>query len=178
MESDAPQSREMTPSATGFLDLPADVLHEIFSYFGEPYVPVSERWLPHREVTWELRKTLSSVRLTCRAFTDIAAPFMLTIVDVVPDQASLDRIDAISRRPFLARHVRGVCLGLSYYTREISDNFSWFSRDRLGDLLRLHSFQREVHTVREPHSIFMSIQDAWIDEVQSRPSLPRKDKGT
>lgn len=58
--------------------------------------------------------SISNLRLTCRRFANVAAEFLLPQVHVTLDQASLDRVDEISRHPTISRGVRIACVNLDY----------------------------------------------------------------
>lgn len=125
-EGNPPPPAAATHTA-GILGLPTELLPTIFSYFCDHGVPDPERddtlvSQLHRD----LIPNIFNLRLTCRLFADAAAEFLLPQVYVTLDQASLDRIDDISRHPTIFRGVRRVCVNLDYRREGYAENLEWF----------------------------------------------------
>lgn len=75
-----------------------------------------------------------SLRLACRALNVAASPLLMPLVDVDISQESLDRLDAISRNPLLARGVRALHVNLAFCPADLADSMASFRQVRHDDL--------------------------------------------
>jgi len=95
--------------------LPTEIVEHILGYFEQP-LPVNlyelqypRLYHPPARHAWNTRqKAVQSLRLVCRRLHDLASPLLFPYVSLSLDQESLDAVDRISRRPYLAAGVRGV----------------------------------------------------------------------
>ncbi|KAL3962096.1 hypothetical protein ACCO45_003619 [Purpureocillium lilacinum] len=82
--------------------LPTEIVEHILA-------AISETLPPPARHAWNTRqKAVQSLRLVCRRLHDLASPLLFPYISLSLDQESLDAVDRISRRPYLAAGVRGV----------------------------------------------------------------------
>ena len=126
------------------LDLPWDILHDIFLHFRDPRVsthPGESGW------NWQLLgntahdddesvriQSVKNARLVCRLFNRAASPHLVPWVLVSVSRTSLARVDQISRNPYIASGVRGIKIDASYYPRELADDIERFAARQRHDL--------------------------------------------
>ena len=125
------------------LNLPTDILCSIFDYFQDANA------IAYGKLKWRVkwrygrrrdndgtnhRQTIQSARLACRLFHQLASPLLCPILQVQLSQASLNRIDNISRSPLIAAGVRGIQVVLEYRPRELAEDLSRFKDYRKKDL--------------------------------------------
>ena len=120
------------------LDLPMDVLYNIFDHFQDDHT-----W----RVDWafgrpsaDQRQTIQSARLVCRLFHQFASPLLCPILQVRLDQESLDLVNEISRSPLMATGVRGIQVRLDYRPRELATDLSRFKDQREKELQKIYGW--------------------------------------
>ncbi|KAL7941990.1 hypothetical protein V8C42DRAFT_360407 [Trichoderma barbatum] len=106
------------------LDLPEEILDEIFSYLPDHFTTLSTK-MTLTEIRWSIkggkrRKDIQSVRLVCRLFNEVASPYLFPYLDVYLDMESLLRAERISKTAHLAKGVHGIRIGLQYRPKEMT----------------------------------------------------------
>ncbi|KAK5992037.1 hypothetical protein PT974_05433 [Cladobotryum mycophilum] len=106
------------------LNLPEEILQRIFLHFQAPDISSMSR------IQWEedhrpkrakrRRRNVQNARLVCRLFNELASPHLSPYLKVQIDKALLNRFEAISQRPHLAKGVCGIWVGLQYRPREMA----------------------------------------------------------
>ncbi len=165
------RAAELSPRRTQPLkvtDLPLDILRLIFDRFQEP-----ARGHPDHAVLWseyntaatcERRKTIASLRLTCRIFSQLASPLMFPVLRLQVTQFSLDLANNISRSPLLASGVRGILLSLAVWPKQLADDktrFARFSVDRLMKLAWDNIFRHRGKARTDEE-----MQEGWLQASQ------------
>ena len=135
-----------SPRPLRVTDLPTEILHQVFSHFADARMgrPGRVDWFwnePYPDLEAK-RAAIYSARLACRRLHDIASPLLLPTVRVKLEQASLDRLDEISRIPHVAAGVRGFEVILAYRPEEFAGDFGRFIEHREGDLIHGDKFKR------------------------------------
>ncbi|KAK3695661.1 hypothetical protein B0T22DRAFT_113990 [Podospora appendiculata] len=120
--------------ALNLLDLPHDILHEIVDVFQHEGAIAPNRIFLFHGDSPERVQSVQNLRLTCRAFYELASPLLVPILEVRLDQASLDHADRISRSPLIAAGVRAVRVALQYRPRRLAENVMAFKERRLDEL--------------------------------------------
>jgi hypothetical protein len=123
---------EKPSQPTHILDLPPDLLHNIFSYFGDP--PIQPKGFiqfgnPSRRWEEVNRPVLHNARLVCRMFHDIASAFAFAIIGVKLERSSLEQLVWFLESN-LGQHVRGIRVGLQYWPEELASDLEKFGSDR------------------------------------------------
>lgn len=127
------------------LDLPWDILHDIFLHFRDPRVRAAPGepgwcWRPHQhevdhdELDLARIQTIKNARLTCQLFNRAASAHLVPWVLVSVNRASLAKVDAISRIPHIAIGVRAIKIDASYYPRELATDIESFAERQRHDL--------------------------------------------
>ncbi|KAL3459103.1 hypothetical protein BJX64DRAFT_291500 [Aspergillus heterothallicus] len=125
------------PRPRGILDLPLEILHLIFSCFEYPhdFYPSTTDWIKpyyYAEVNpfvtdeKNRRECVQNARLVCRRFNELASPYLFAWLEIGLSQKSLDFVEHISRRPFLAKGVRHLSVLLNYFPGELTTSLSNF----------------------------------------------------
>lgn len=91
------------------LDLPDEILVDIFRYVESAQLP----WGGHH--AWGDGKDIVNARQVCRRFCRAASEFLVRRICVEPNNASLARLDEVSRHPAIAAGVWHVQLVLRLY---------------------------------------------------------------
>lgn len=118
------------PSRVSLPDLPEDILHEILGYFTTikscHFRGSSETWalwrncrLNRDDEDW---KTVQAPRLVCRAFCQVATPFLVPVLRVGIDSESLNRANQLTQNPLIAAGVRCVLVSLAYRPKEMAED--------------------------------------------------------
>ncbi|CAG9984489.1 unnamed protein product [Clonostachys byssicola] len=112
--------------ALNLLDLPMELLANVFDFFKHPALSIQGG------VDWKMEeigasnarskrfRTLKNARLVCRLFNDLASPLLCPILRLNVESASLDRLRAISASPSLRSGIRGIKLNLNYCFENIA----------------------------------------------------------
>ena len=118
------------PSRVNLPDLPEDILHEILGYFTTRksfhFRGSSETWalwrncrLNRDDEDW---KTVQALRLVCRAFCQVATPFLVPVLRVGINSESLNRADQLTKNSLIAAGVRCVLVSLAYRPKEMAED--------------------------------------------------------
>ena len=164
--------------ATGILDLPRELLREIFSHFQDPKTigaitvdsnghPVVD---PHGHPVKVPRDpgnaiAIANARLTCSVLRDVADEFLLGNVVVSLDEESLDMMDEISRHPTIGRGVRSVIVTLDYRPAELVESLRMFIVCRVCEMRSILSYRTQ-----DSESALEGLADqerAWVEEVNA-----------
>lgn len=96
------------------------------------------------------RAAILSSRLACRRFREITYPILLPTVRVKLEQASLNRLDTISRIPDIAGGVRGIEIALAYRPKELAADLGKFITRRKVDVENARNFKLRHVYPRDP----------------------------
>jgi hypothetical protein len=97
---------------TMILEMPKEILLEIFGYFVDTLPPrVSDRLI------------LYNNRLVCRAFDRLISPLLCPVISVSLCSESIDRLEGLFRNPLIAQGVCGIAISLRFRPRGIATNF-------------------------------------------------------
>lgn len=112
-ENPNPYPESGSSGPRNILDLPNEMLINIFANFeslNATYHRVVgiDQTDDEKKLAEDSRKTIVSARLVCRKFHKTASQFLLPIVVVKLNQASLDRVAEILRSPAVSSGIRGV----------------------------------------------------------------------
>lgn len=145
-------------------DLPTEILCQIFDHFKDARMerPGRVDWFWHNNYD-DLdikRAAVLNSRLACRRLREIASPMVLPTVRVKLEQASLDRLDEISRIPEIARSVRGIEVILAYRSKELAADLGKFVARRKLDI-------KDIGDLRPSRA---DLEEAW-DEYLKDPSI-------
>jgi hypothetical protein len=109
------------------VDLPADILLQVFGYFQDARIGRQARidWgsLPRgckQDIARRTaRETIRQIRLVCSLFNDLASPLLCPILRVDLDQESLNGAVELCKRPRIAQGVHAIQVGLQYRPEEL-----------------------------------------------------------
>ncbi|KAM0335671.1 hypothetical protein ACHAQA_000720 [Verticillium albo-atrum] len=132
----------VTQAAATMVNLPTEILHDIFDSFWERSVVIRGYHVDWGlsddlgKVNWQFvndrlakgvgLEAIQNLRLVCSRFNHIASPLLFPVISVGINQESLDRLDAISRNPVFADSLRGVQVNLRYYVPELAFSLPLF----------------------------------------------------
>ncbi|RHZ53862.1 hypothetical protein CDV55_103398 [Aspergillus turcosus] len=137
------------------VDLPADILRQIFDYFQDPKIEkgqVDWGWRWPRGTDAEIARrtacdTIRQVRQVCSLFNDLASPLLCPILRVDLDQESLDRAVQLSKCPRIAKGVRAIQVGLQYRPEELVSScprFKDYRKKQLEEMARSCDYHAET----------------------------------
>ena len=121
------------------VDLPAEVLHEVFSSFRSDFITD----VSPGKFGWRFGvgnggpadpASIKSARLACRRLNEAASPFLLPCVTVGVDQRSLDLVGSIVRNPPIASGVHAVKVELSCYPLDACADLPGFMGLQMSDI--------------------------------------------
>lgn len=124
-----PSPKQDQPGRRHILDLPDELLCDIFDYFRADDVDVNDTPLTYlfqeetRDAGDEDLAVLQSARLVCRRFHNLASPLLVPVLRASIDSESLRRIDGLTRNPHIASGVRLIQLLLGYRPIDAVENF-------------------------------------------------------
>ena len=141
-------------------DLPTEILCQIFDHFEDARMerPGRVDWFRTKSYDGFVaeREAILSSRLACRRFREITSPIFLPTVRVKLEQASLDRLDEISRIPEIAGGVRGIEVVLAYRSKK-------FAAD-LGELVARRT--AEIKDGRDLKLRCVDLDEAWNEYLK------------
>jgi hypothetical protein len=137
------------------LDLPADILRQIFDYFQDPKIAkgqVDWGWGWPRGTDAEIARrtaceTIRRIRQVCKLFNDLASPLLCPILRVDLDQQSLDKAVQLSKCPRIAKGVRAIQVGLQYRPQELVSScrrFKDYRKKQLEEMAHSCSYHAET----------------------------------
>ncbi|KAL2853562.1 hypothetical protein BJX68DRAFT_265030 [Aspergillus pseudodeflectus] len=164
----------------GILSLPPEILHHIFGCFDYPldFYPSTAAWDIWKEEPTldgrdqeerDRRQTIKNTRLVCRLFDELASPLLYVWLEVGISRKSLDFIEHLATRPFLAKGLRHLSLLLEYCPGEFATDLRRFSAiprfyvEQERDSLRGHCMWKMAQLLLREH-----ILKAW--DVYFEPS--------
>ncbi|VUC29761.1 unnamed protein product [Clonostachys rosea] len=112
--------------ALNLLDLPMEVMANVFEFFKHPALSAQGGvdWETEENdessTGWWRFETLKNARLVCRLFNALASPLLCPILRLDVQKASIDRLRRITASPSLSSGIRGVRLNLNYCVGEIA----------------------------------------------------------
>lgn len=93
----------------------------------------------------ESLRAIQSVRLTCRALSQIAAPILFPVVRVSFNHQSIANLEQMSENSFIAAHVRGVVVNVAAFRSDMASNIALFKKTRFEEIEELfNTFLFEV----------------------------------
>lgn len=176
-----------TPTAahrTTILDLPKELLLDIFGYFVEDF-PNNDPSKNYRCGSEQLT-LLSNNRLVCLAFNTLLSPLLCPVVRVSLCLGSIDRLEGLFRNPLIAQGIRGIAISLRFRPRAVADDFKRYyahARSILDGLERecdwyteFQEYERDDesdeavtwHKYNEAWSRIRHVSAAWRKEAMSR----------
>ncbi|PKX90737.1 uncharacterized protein P174DRAFT_514751 [Aspergillus novofumigatus IBT 16806] len=162
------------------VDLPADILLQIFGYFQDARIKrlaqIDWRSLPrgceediaHRTA----RETIRQIRLVCSLFNDLASPLLCPILRVDLDQVSLNGAVELCKRPRIAQGVHAIQVGLQYRPEElVSDcpRFKDYCKQQLYEVADRYCPPqlREYREAKRNYDKICRSWDAYFDSDES-----------
>ncbi|CAH0055960.1 unnamed protein product [Clonostachys solani] len=149
--------------ALNLLDLPVELLANVFDFFKHPALSIQGG------VDWKMEgngesntrsrrfETLKNARLVCRHFNTLVSPLLCPILRLNVEGASLDRLRKITASPSLRSGIRGIKLNLNYCFEEIA----------MDEMLFLRVIRTEVND-------FFSYCEHEYEDVDDRAEPTRK----
>lgn len=120
------------------VDMPNELLTKIFANFED--VPVPQIQIDSAPFDDSLTSpdlaSIKSIRLTCRAFCEVASEILLPLVTVSFSRSSLRRLEEISNHPTISKGVRLIRFNISPYSSWLTNPLSFFdaAATRLANL--------------------------------------------
>jgi hypothetical protein len=122
MELSRAKIRPMT-----IVDLPADILLQIFGYFKDARIGTQAqidwrsplRGWDEDDARRAAHETIRQIRLVCSLFNDLASPLLCPILRIDLDQDSLNGAVELLKRPRIAQGVHAIQVGLQYRPQEL-----------------------------------------------------------
>lgn len=74
---------------------------------------------------------IQSLRLTCKALSEIATPMLFSALRVCINPWSIEIFEALSKNPVIAAHCHCVVVNVATYAQELVGNVVWFKKSRL-----------------------------------------------
>lgn len=120
-------------------NIPNELLTKIFANFEHDPVPqiqvddsLFDDSLPSPDLA-----SIKNIRLTCRAFCEVASEILLPVVDVSFTRASLQRLEEICSHPTISKSVRVVRIRANPYSSALSRDRFDFGEQTYSELCRL-----------------------------------------
>ncbi|KAL5434507.1 hypothetical protein PMIN06_011359 [Paraphaeosphaeria minitans] len=175
------------------LDLPKEILLEIFGHFVEkfPTHDPSQYYKPRDSEASDRLTLLGNNRLVCRAVDNIISPLLCPVVGVWLCSRPIERLEGLFRNPLIAQGVRGIAISLLFRPRAIATDFKRYhmhANSILLDLERECDWNTEFQyydqddmsddaiTWREYHDAWSKIgqmQSAWRELIEGSTEKTR-----
>jgi hypothetical protein len=160
-----------TAHQTPILDLPKEILLDIFSYFDSKF-PVRDPSAYRKPQATEAKDRLEFLgtnRLVCRSFNELISPLLCPVVSVSLSSGSMDRLEGLSRNPLIAQGIRGISISLLFRPQAIATSFSRYhaySDSLLRELERECDYHTEFQDYEqddysEDAVAWRNYSDAW-----------------
>lgn len=122
------------------VDLPNEILTSIFANFKDDPLPQTQIGSSSFNDALSIPDVASirNIRLTCRAFCEVASEILLPAVDVSFTRRSLQSLEQISSHPTFSKSVRILRLHANPYNPSIANDRARFGEEAIGELLSLH----------------------------------------
>lgn len=121
------------------VDMPNEILANIFANFEDDPVPQIrvdgssfDARLPSPDIP-----SIRNIRLTCRAFCEVASEILLSVVNISFTRSSLQRLEEISNHPTISRSVRIFRLHANPYNPSVADDRLDFGDETFDELCNL-----------------------------------------
>lgn len=121
------------------VDMPNEILQMIFANFednGYPQIQVDSSAFDDPLPSPDVRR-IKSIRLTCRAFCEVASEILLPVVDVSFTRSSLQRLEEISSHPTLSKSVRVLRIHANPYSPLLGTDRYSFAEETHSELCKL-----------------------------------------
>lgn len=145
-------------------EIPADITMQILQYIAEPSRKCYNHSWPH--LVDDLPKgnalrAIQSVRLTCRALSQIATPILFPVLQVSINYKSVNAFEQISKNPIIASKARGVIVNMAIFSGNMATDYITFIKERRGEIFerfavlddemefRLHDADEEDEDIKE-----------------------------
>lgn len=134
------------------VDMPNEILQMIIANFEDdedPQIQIDSSFfvdpLPSPDV-----ESIKRIRLTCRAFCEVASELLLPIFDVSFTQFSLQRLKEISSHPSISKSVRVLRIHANPYNPLLGTDRYSFAEETHSELCRLRDdFGNEASTIQQ-----------------------------
>lgn len=153
-------------------DMPNEVLTRIFANFKDGPVPQTQvnkspfdDPLPRPDLA-----SIKNIRLTCRAFCEVASEVLLPVVDFSFSQSSIQRLEQISCHPTISKSVRVLRVHANPYIRGLINDPDCFSEEACSELNRIREGFGADAAPMEDDAVEVAISDGAILQAQN-PSL-------
>lgn len=129
----------------GILDLPMEILVQIFSHFQHQDIEVRDNniiyWpskVQSASNASEPLLTVYNARQVCRLFNKLASPHLCPFLNLKIEQESLDRAEILLDNPNIASGVMGIQVSLEYRPIELAESFRRFAIVRMEHIARVN----------------------------------------
>ncbi|RSL73909.1 hypothetical protein CEP54_000126 [Fusarium duplospermum] len=160
-------SRDTLRSLT-VLDLPMEILVQIFGYFQHQDIEIrhnSNIYWPSKvqsvSKASEPLLIIYNTRQVCSLFNTLASPLLCPFLNLKLDQESLDRAEILLSNPYISSGVVGIQVSLEYRPIELAESFRQFAIWRMGDLGQLN------------HAVDWPIDAIDGEDLESKPDQLR-----
>jgi hypothetical protein len=139
-------SHEASPAVLGIADLSAELLYFVFEHFnldaspGKGEVECTKCFLnqPHyHDGQAERLRSVQNARLVCRRFKELATPYLVPVLEIKVDLASLERADKLTQCPDIVRGIKIIHINVDYRPIWLSRDLYQFISCRLEDLSKM-----------------------------------------
>ncbi|RSL82030.1 hypothetical protein CEP51_005437 [Fusarium floridanum] len=157
-----------TLRSLNILDLPMEILVQIFGYFKHQDIEIRN----NSNIYWPSKVqsisnasgpllTVYNARQVCSLFNTLASPLLCPFLNLKLDQESLDRAEILLVNPHIVSGVVGIQVSLEYRPIELAESFRQFAVLRMGDLGQLN------------HAVDWPIDATDGEDLESRPDQLR-----
>lgn len=119
--------------------MPNEILTKVFANFEDDSAPQTQVEkspfddpLPRPDLA-----SIKNIRLTCRAFCEVASEVLIPVVDVSFTQSSLQRLEDISSHPTVSKSVRILRVHANCYVHGLVNDRVWFCEEVKFELQNL-----------------------------------------
>lgn len=109
----------------GILDLPDELLLEIFDHFKSWVESDRDFYQPNLKVNIA---TIQNCRLTCRRFCDTTSHLLVPCLHISPNLSSLKRLEQVTSHPQISPGPRLFKINARFYSAAIAEDFRRFAR--------------------------------------------------
>lgn len=155
------------------VDLPIDILKEIFDYFHTFKFTEGNRWFHggryRQYIEDSNRETLKNVRLSCRSLYNVATPRLFRLLCVGLTNDSIDTFLQLARNPLISSNAHGVVFDLATYSTSFAGNIEAFKNHRLAEVeKKFHGLECELGRCSSCNGIEPNEDKEWELNSQLR----------
>lgn len=147
------------PCFLGILDLPNEILIQIFEYMHDTPSGGIRQLRPSQS------KNIKNVRLPCNRFCNTSSHLLIDLLHIDFDSSSLSHLEEVARNPMIIKGVRALRFHFDFYSPVLANDverFAAYSQEQLrgANTLAMHyAYRDRLRRYQGPHETILDNLD-------------------